>query len=201
MAITEIKPEISLKKYYLASFWISFILIITSVTVPIKFAPFPLSAILFWTAIAVIIAGVGFLIWIPAFFRELEYAIEEDIVRGKKGVFFKKRVTVPFTKITNIDITQGPMQRFFNIGSIHVQTAGATGPSGHNPELRIDGIADCDKLKDEIMTRVKGFLLKHNSSTIQTSAPAENIPGENPTLVKILDELTAIRKALEKSNG
>jgi len=69
------------------------------------------------------------LLWIPAFYRSLEYVVDSDSVRMKKGVFWRKRVAVPYPKITNVDVTQGPIQRMFSIGTIHVQTAGAGGNS------------------------------------------------------------------------
>ncbi|MFQ5917784.1 MAG: PH domain-containing protein [Candidatus Binatia bacterium] len=70
---------------------------------------------------------VPILLWIPAFYKSLEYIIDSDSVKIRKGVFWRKRVAVPYQKITNVDITQGPVQRMFNIGTIHVQTAGAGG--------------------------------------------------------------------------
>jgi membrane protein YdbS with pleckstrin-like domain len=74
-----------------------------------------------------VVVLLPFLPWIPSYYRSLEYAIGEDSVVMKKGVFWRKRVTVPYGKITNVDVTQGPVQRHFNIGTVHVQTAGASG--------------------------------------------------------------------------
>jgi len=68
--------------------------------------------------------------WIPLYYDSISYAIEDDAVRGQSGVFWKRYVTVPFVKITNINITQGPLQRVYDIGTIHIQTAGAGGNQG-----------------------------------------------------------------------
>ena len=83
-----------------------------------------------WLVIMILTA-----IWIPAAFKALEYTIDEDGVKMKGGVVWKKYVTVPYSKITNVDITRGPLQRLFNIGTIHVQTAGAAGKQGEKAEL------------------------------------------------------------------
>ena len=72
------------------------------------------------------------LIWVPAAYRVIEYMIEQDSVKMKSGVFWKKHVTIPNRKITNVDITQGPFERFLKLGTIHVQTAGAGGQQGQN---------------------------------------------------------------------
>ena len=197
MSSIKIKPEVELRKYYFASFWICFIGLLLIIIIPGVFAPFPVNATLFWCAAAVFIIGIPFLFWIPVYFRELDYEIEDDIVRGKKGVFFKKRVTVPFTKITNVDITQGPLERYYNIGSIHIQTAGAPSASGQAAELKLEGIRDLEKIKDEIMNRVKNFYLKQNVTPSAEGSPEKSTSGDDSTMTKILQELTAIRKGLE----
>ena len=91
--------------------------------------------------------------YIPAYFRSLEYRIQDDAITGKKGVFWKKISTVPYYKITNIDITQGPLQRFFRIGKIHCQTAGFSGTQGSRAELVLQGIRDLEATKENIQAR------------------------------------------------
>jgi hypothetical protein len=98
------------------------------------------------------------LLWIPAFYRSLEYSIDSDSISGKKGVFWRRTVTIPYYKITNIDITQGPVQRWFNIGTIHCQTAGMAGPQGQKAELKLLGIKDLEDVKEMIREKVKNFI-------------------------------------------
>ena len=58
---------------------------------------------------AELIAMLLTLIWIPAFHASLQYVIDDDTVKAQGGVLWKRYVTIPFTKITNLDITQGPV--------------------------------------------------------------------------------------------
>ena len=102
---------------------------------------------------------VPILLWIPAFYRSLEYIVDSDSVKMKKGVFWRKHVIVPYPKITNVDVTQGPVQRMLNIGTIHVQTAGAGGTQGAQAELTLLGVRDLEGLKDTIMERVRGYTI------------------------------------------
>jgi membrane protein YdbS with pleckstrin-like domain len=134
------------------------------------------------------------LLWIPAFYKSLEYIIDRDSVRISKGVFWRKRVIVPYTKITNIDVTQGPIQRTFNIGTIHVQTAGAGGTPGAQAELKLLGIRDTDGLKDTIMERVRG----HNTSAPEEAKKKVVQESDSEILRHMLKELTAIHEVLEK---
>ncbi len=137
---------------------------------------------------------VPILLWIPAFYRSLEYIIDDDAVKMKKGVFWRKRVTVPYQKITNVDVTQGPVQRMFNIGSIHVQTAGAGSAQAVQAELRLMGVMDLDGLKDTIMERVSNFTFS-GTREIKKEFLEQN---DSQILRHMLKELTAIRKAMER---
>jgi len=131
-------------------------------------------------------------LWIPAFYNSLEYVIDIDSVRARAGVFWRKRVTIPFNKITNIDITQGPIQRIFDIGTVHVQTAGAGGQQGAQAELRLLGIRQLEEIKDAIMERTRDH-----------SVPDSDRIKENDyqILGRVLEELTAIRKVLERKRS
>ena len=89
-----------------------------------------------------------------AFFRSLEYSINSDSISGKKGVFWKKTTIIPYYKITNIDITQGPLQRMYKISNIHCQTAGLAGPQGKKAELLMLGIRDFQEVKERIKSHL-----------------------------------------------
>ena len=130
-------------------------------------------------------------LWTPVFFKTLEYCIESDAVKMNRGVFWKRRVTVPFNKITNVDVSQGPLQRRFGLGTIHVQTAGAGGAQGAQAELRMIGIKDFEGLKEIIMDGVRGF------SSLQFEKTTADISDTN-ILTNILEELRAIRRVLDK---
>lgn len=129
--------------------------------------------------------------WIPAFYKTLEYYIDSEAVKMNRGVFWKRLVTVPYGKITNVDVTQGPLQRMYRIGTIHVQTAGAGGAQGAQAELRLNGVRDLKGLKDIIMEGVRG----HKS--IQPEKTEDYIY-DSKILRSILKELQAIHEALEK---
>lgn len=101
---------------------------------------------------AIILLGVLF--WIPAFFRSLEYTIEDEFVSGKKGVFWRKTTSIPYFKITNVDVTQGPVERAFGIGKLHCQTAGVAGPQGQMAELKLMGIKNLEEVKNHILDRI-----------------------------------------------
>ena len=143
-----------------------------------------------WLVIMILTA-----VWIPAAFKALEYTIDEDGVKMKGGVVWKKYVTVPYSKITNVDITRGPLQRLFNIGTIHVQTAGAAGKQGEKAELKLAGIRDLEKVREVIIENIKDL-------NYPVSGRSKNeLPSGGETVSKdILNELRDIKDILREKN-
>ena len=94
-------------------------------------------------------------VWIGAYHASLEYVIDDDAVKAKRGVFWQESVAVPYSKITNIDVTQGPLQRRYGLSTVHVQTAGAGGPSAARAELCLHGLKNADEVKEAILAKVK----------------------------------------------
>ncbi len=142
-----------------------------------------------------IIFTIPLFFYISAYFKTLYYEIQEDAIISKRGVFFKKHVTVPYRKITNVDLMQGPLQRKRQIGIVNVQTAGAGGAQGVRPELRIVGVKDFDKIKDTIMDRVKEI----RTTKVMSEKEDSNLKEKPEVLIQILEELKSIRKTLEKN--
>ncbi len=143
-----------------------------------------------------IVIMIPVIIWIPAAFHALEYYIDDEGVKMKGGVVWKKHVTVPYSKITNVDITQGPLQRYYNIGTIHVQTAGAGGKQGEKAELKINGIRKLEEVRNTIIEKVKDstYLVARREESKEESVPI----GKVLIFEDILQELKEIRKLLEK---
>lgn len=153
-----IKPQAQLKTIWILGWAFQFILYTALLLLFVFILEDPTNLILGIILGAVLFIMLLVLLWIPAFFRSLEYSIDADAVSGKKGVFWRKTVTIPYYKITNIDITQGPVQRWLDIGTIHCQTAGLAGPQGQKAELRLLGIKDLEGVKETIRLKVKEFV-------------------------------------------
>jgi uncharacterized membrane protein YdbT with pleckstrin-like domain len=55
------------------------------------------------------------------------YKVSDRSLRIREGVFFVREMTMTFANIQNLSITQGPLQRYFGIYDLKVQTAGGGG--------------------------------------------------------------------------
>jgi uncharacterized membrane protein YdbT with pleckstrin-like domain len=102
--------------------------------------------------------------WIPAYYRTADYRFADEEIEFRRGVFFQKKTTVPYNRITNVDATQGPVERLVSSGSVGIHTAGYGGQMG--AELSITGIDDYEAVKDQ-------FLANHRRPRMRLCARAD----------------------------
>ncbi len=190
----EFKPEIEQRKLWYITWVIVFVLGTPAWLVPLLFIE--REGFIFFSAFLAVwlIVMIVVLIWIPAAFRALEYEIDGDGVKMSGGVVWKKYVTVPYSKITNVDITRGPLQRYYKIGTIHVQTAGAAGKQGEKAELKLTGIRELEKIRAVIIENIRDLNYPGPAKTRQTAEP----PGQEQILQDMLMELKDIKDLLGK---
>lgn len=74
-----------------------------------------------------------------AYVRNFQYLISEKFIVVKSGVFTKKKVTIPFSRIQNINIVQGVFDRMFKLYTVKIETAGFGGVSSSSGIIRSEG--------------------------------------------------------------
>jgi membrane protein YdbS with pleckstrin-like domain len=143
----------------------SYMLLINEVTVATIFAIF------YFLPLIVITIFVSY--WIPKYCRSIKYLLTENEVRVERGVWWKMRHAVPFSRIMSIDTIQGPLSRHFGIGTLDIYTAGYTGragggsgPSVRRAEASIMFVPNFLELREEILNIVKGRSLFGASGTL-----------------------------------
>ncbi|MBU4450123.1 MAG: PH domain-containing protein [Actinobacteria bacterium] len=197
-----VKPEKELKIIWYMS---ALILFTASLIIILSF--FLFSDVNIWIPIGFstvwLISLIIALIWVPAAYRAIEYYIQQDSVKMKGGVFWRKHVTIPNRKITNIDITQGPFERFLKIGTIHVQTAGAGGQQGQKAELKISGVREMGTIRDAIINNiipstVTGVGEAEIPLRTYSTETASGVSTEKGILFDILTTLKSIDERLKK---
>jgi membrane protein YdbS with pleckstrin-like domain len=155
-----------------------------------------------WIGVAVglscfvpLLVATGFTVcWIPKFHSSITYMLENDKIAITKGVWWKTKSFVPYNRITNISIYQGPISRHYGFGKLSIQTAGFSGTSssgGKMAEAVIFGVKNFEEIKDMIINFVKGIRPEAVEAEAETK-PTKNINQQ------ILTELRKIRKAIEK---
>ena len=139
-----------------------------------------------WFVLAAIILAFDKL-WI----NNLTYVIKGNSITIYSGIFTKIEQNIPNKKVTDFVLYRNLLDRFLGIGSIKVQTAGASGESGF--EGVIDGLADYESIHKELRERLEQ--INSDSSKISNNISSDS---ENSLLSDILYELKDINKKLNK---
>jgi membrane protein YdbS with pleckstrin-like domain len=148
---------------------------------------------------AVLVAVFAYLTWwIGAFYRTAAYRLTADELEYRRGVFFQQKSTVPYNRITNVDASQGPLQRLVGAGSVGIHTAGFGGQMG--AELTVTGVADFEEIKEQVLDRVRR---RAPAATEGEDATAEMVPDSTGAVESndVLAELRRIRELLERGRN
>lgn len=76
--------------------------------------------------------------------------IEDDYIVDKFGIFWKTEKNIPYHKLTDATVTQGPIEKIFGFANIRLQTAGSSGV-----EAVLIGVADYKEAQKIIRGKIK----------------------------------------------
>lgn len=148
--------------FFAHAVWLS--LVLSLVTVSWTFdeeAYFDLTAVIGWYVAALVVFGLAAYGWSLLTYRFFKYELTDLGFRKESGVIYKKYVTIPYTRIQNVDINRGILARILGLSDLMIQTAGTSaafsryGMAGAGAEGRLPGIsrADAEVLRDELIRR------------------------------------------------
>lgn len=89
------------------------------------------------------------------------YVLSDRSMRLRRGVMQVMETTITYENIQNVTVRQGPLQRYFGIADVVVQTAGGGGGDGKHgggglSHLGlIQGVADAHTIRDHVLARIK----------------------------------------------
>jgi len=135
--------------------------------------------------------------WIGKYYESISYRLTASEIIVKRGVWWKKVKFVPYNRITNLEIHQGPISRKLGLARISIQTAGYSygGGQGRGAEASILGVKNYEEVKEAILKFVRRF------KPVAVEAE-EAEPEVTATLnQQVIEELTKIRKLLERALG
>jgi membrane protein YdbS with pleckstrin-like domain len=186
---TLFKPSVALTTWFIVDFALIILVILSCLIVTQILASEP-----DWLITGLILTGlliliVIFVAWVRLYYQSMWYELRDDEMSWKRGVWFRRTGIVPYNRITNLDVIQGPVMRRVGISTLSIQTAGYSGQAV--PEIRIEGIEHADDLRELIRSLVRQSGM-HNDGTGGT------FPTGVPTDQKIIEELVKIRTLLEQ---
>jgi len=185
------RPHPDLKRLY------HVYLLVVAVVVLVVISPIILAGLLFFPIVSALLllpfllaVGIAAL-WIPKYYSSISYLFTENEIVIEKGVWWRRKSTVPYNRITNIDVVQGPISRRFGLGNVKIQTAGYSGGGGAVAEASIFGVKNFEEIKNFLTNLMKG------RRPVAVEAEPKTLSQEE-TLREILAELKKIREILEK---
>ena len=80
------------------------------------------------------------------------YNMSTDRLRVVRGILFRSDTVVPFGRVQHIDVDQGPIERFLDIATLTLHTAG-----NHNASVKLPGLKHeiARSMREEIRQRIK----------------------------------------------
>lgn len=108
-----------------------------------------------WPMAPVLLALIGFSLswfWPAAAYRHLRFGVDETGIVIQHGVFFRSHVALPRVRIQHTDVSQGPLQRRFGVGTLKFYTAGS-----RHTKIELPGLthADAVELRDALLAEGK----------------------------------------------
>ncbi|WP_462156890.1 PH domain-containing protein [Pseudoalteromonas sp. GB56] len=78
--------------------------------------------------------AVIYVLWQYVSFRRTGFAIRQQDILYRRGVFWQTTTILPFSRIQHSEIHHGPLQRLWQLSTLQLFTAG-----GHGADLAING--------------------------------------------------------------
>jgi membrane protein YdbS with pleckstrin-like domain len=185
----EFKPAPRFRAYYFLSLIIVVVFLVAFAILPAALAGAPLPVIL---GIALVISAIAVFVgaWIPMYYQSILYHLTPTEMTWRRGVWFRQTGIVPYNRITNVDIIQGPVMRYFGISDLRIQTAGYSAQP--QAEIKLMGIEEPEPLRELIMAQVRG------QAPVAAATGGAETSGEEGDVIA---ELRAIRRLLEGMAG
>ena len=86
--------------------------------------------------------------WPVVSFRHIRWRLTSVGLQIHRGVYWRHRIAIPTARVQHVDISQGPVQRLFELGTVTIHTAGT-----HNASIELDGLRHTDavELRDHLI--------------------------------------------------
>ena len=97
--------------------------------------------LVFWIVVTSIFIPFGLLFWWGLTWpkiqhRHIRWCLDETGFEIQQGVFWRHQISVPIARVQHVDVSQGPLQRNFGLGTVTIHTAGTV-----NASVGIEGLA------------------------------------------------------------
>ena len=76
-----------------------------------------------WLMLALLLAWQSYR-WPPVAYEHTSYRIDDQGIEIRTGVYWRVVINVPRSRVQHIDVSQGPVERRYGLGTLVIYTAG-----------------------------------------------------------------------------
>ncbi|MGH7461422.1 MAG: PH domain-containing protein [Longimicrobiales bacterium] len=164
----------------------------------------PRRALLFYYLLQSIITGPGIIVLLPLRyfrFRTLRYRFDPDGVTMRWGILFRREVSLTYARIQDIHLVSNLIERWLGLGRVQIQTASGNAAA----EMTIEGLADYERVRDELYVRMRGARGQARGLSTQradgTAGTNNELAGVAAALQETAAELRALRELLSRDGA
>lgn len=161
---------------------------------------------LIWSALEVI-AAIGFVVQLPFSYAAVRlsyemrwYIVTDRSLRIRSGIWSVEELTMTFANIQQVNLTQGPLQRFMRIADLEVTSAGGGGKKRDKGEDdshsgRFEGVDDAMAIRSLILERLRQYRDAGLGDPEESHAPATSV---SDAAQEVLSEARQLHGALAR---
>ncbi len=142
-------------------------------------------------------------------FEQHWYIVTDRSLRIRTGILRLQESTMSFANVQQVEIRQGPVQRFLGLADVCVRSAGGgdatPGAKGHGEETSLhtgifEGVSNAVEIRDLILERLRKFREAGLGDPEDARAHAP-LPEAGRSAGEAVDELLAEARALRRAAG
>jgi membrane protein YdbS with pleckstrin-like domain len=103
--------------------------------------------------------------------ERLTYRLDRNVLHADSGLVWFQRKAIPLTKITDVNLFQGPIARLFGLWSLRIETAGSP-----YPEAIVWGPTDPEAARDTLLASIAREKETDHSSNKSMQATPNGAP-------------------------
>ena len=125
------------------------------------------------------------------YLQHMSCVLTDRSLKVSRGMFVRLEKTVPLDKITDLELIEGPIMRFFDLQAVKVETAGGSSPGAL---IKLIGIVDAREFRDTVLRQRDAVASASRSGPSELGAVATE--HDDALLREIRDTLMRIEKKL-----
>ena len=179
----KIKPSPKMKTIYMIYLTLAIALGVLPWAIPLTlFAP-RLSLVVIY--LPTLLTAIFVIFWTQKYYETVEFELDEDYVHSIRGVWWRRESRIPYYRVNDVILRQGPLQRMLGLANLDFHTAALGGRT--RPEVTFFQLEaeKAEELRNEALKRI-GILTGERRRAVEE---------------QMLEELRRIRKLLEEGRG